>query len=72
MPKRERPEPEEQPLYRSLEDPETLRLLMQNLGEGIYITDPQGQILDANPALARIYGYASPEELIPIPRRQPR
>lgn len=61
--KRERPEPEEQPLYRSLDDPGTLRLLMQNLGEGIYITDPQGQILDANPAFLEIFGVSSLKEL---------
>src|SRR5678816_1154296 len=61
--KRERPEPEEQPLYRSLDDPDTMRLLMQNLGEGIYITDPQGRILDANPAFLEIFGVSSLEEL---------
>jgi len=31
--------------------------------EGIFQTTPQGRYLEANPALARIYGYASPEEL---------
>ena len=32
--------------------------------EGIFQTTPQGRYLEANPALARIYGYASPEEMI--------
>ncbi|GAU09215.1 sensor domain-containing protein [Desulfoplanes formicivorans] len=32
--------------------------------EGIFQTTPQGRYLEANPALARIYGYDSPEELI--------
>lgn len=31
--------------------------------EGIFQTTPQGRYLGANPALARIYGYDSPEEL---------
>jgi diguanylate cyclase (GGDEF)-like protein/PAS domain S-box-containing protein len=31
--------------------------------EGIFQTSPDGKYLDANPALARIYGYASPAEL---------
>ena len=32
--------------------------------EGIYVTTPQGLIVNANPALARIMGYDSPEHLI--------
>ena len=32
--------------------------------EGIFQTTPQGQYLSANPALAKIYGYDSPLELI--------
>lgn len=49
--------------FRSLSDPETLARFAQNLGEGIYITNEQGEILDANPAFLRIFGVASTEEL---------
>ncbi len=31
---------------------------------GIFTTTPEGRYISANPALARLYGYASPEELI--------
>jgi diguanylate cyclase (GGDEF)-like protein/PAS domain S-box-containing protein len=49
--------------FRSLSDPETLRLFAQNLGEGIYITNERGEILDANAAFLRIFGVDSLEEL---------
>ncbi len=32
--------------------------------EGIYQSTPEGKFLSVNPALARLFGYASPEELI--------
>ena len=48
---------------RSLNDPETLRLLIRSIGEGIYITDSRGRFLDANPALLEIFGMKSLEEL---------
>ncbi|HEX7122201.1 MAG TPA: sensor domain-containing diguanylate cyclase [Gemmatimonadaceae bacterium] len=48
---------------RSLDDPETLRLLTRTIGEGIYITDQQGQILDCNPAFLEIFGVSSLREL---------
>ena len=32
--------------------------------EGIFQTTPEGRYLEANPALSRIYGYDSPQELI--------
>jgi diguanylate cyclase (GGDEF)-like protein/PAS domain S-box-containing protein len=38
--------------------------LFENAIEGIFRTTPEGQYLDANPALARIYGFASAAELI--------
>jgi PAS domain S-box-containing protein len=38
--------------------------LFETLQEGIYITKPDGTILDANPALVRMLGYASKEELL--------
>ena len=40
------------------------RSLFENAIEGIFRTTPNGRYIDANPALARIYGYDSPEELI--------
>ncbi len=49
--------------FRSLEDPETLRLFVRNLREGIYITNDAGEILDANPACLEIFGLSSAEEL---------
>lgn len=49
--------------FRSLSDPETLARFAQNLGEGIYITNESGEILDANPAFLQIFGVASVEEL---------
>lgn len=38
--------------------------LFETLQEGIYIATPDGNILDANPALVRMLGYASKEELL--------
>jgi len=38
--------------------------IFHNAVEGIFQTTPDGRYLDANPALARIYGYATTEELI--------
>jgi diguanylate cyclase (GGDEF)-like protein/PAS domain S-box-containing protein len=49
--------------FRSLSDPETLAKFARNLGEGIYITTEDGQILDANPAFLKIFGVATLEEL---------
>jgi PAS domain S-box-containing protein len=40
------------------------RSIFENANEGIFQTSASGQYLNANPALARIYGYASTEELI--------
>ena len=38
--------------------------VFDHLVEGIFQTSPEGQYLIANAALARIYGYSSPEELV--------
>ncbi|HTT32311.1 MAG TPA: PAS domain S-box protein [Methylomirabilota bacterium] len=38
--------------------------LFETLQEGIYIATPEGSILDANPALVRMLGYDSKEELL--------
>jgi len=40
------------------------RSLFENAMEGIFQADLQGRIVDANPAMSRIFGYRSPEELV--------
>jgi len=40
------------------------RSIFENTVEGIYQTTAEGRYISANPALARIYGYESPEELM--------
>lgn len=40
------------------------RNIFENAVEGIFQSTPEGRYLSANPALARIYGYDSPQELI--------
>jgi len=40
------------------------RSIFENAVEGIFQTTPAGRYLNVNPALARIYGYASTAELI--------
>lgn len=44
---------------RSLQELDTLRQLVTNLPQGIYVTSEHGEILDANPALARLLGLPS-------------
>ncbi|MBD1829885.1 PAS domain S-box protein [Microcoleus vaginatus GB1-A2] len=39
------------------------RSIFENAVEGIFQRTPEGHFLSVNPALARIYGYASPQEL---------
>lgn len=43
---------------------ESYRKLFEGSIDGIYVTTPRGTLLNANPALARMMGYASPEELM--------
>jgi sigma-B regulation protein RsbU (phosphoserine phosphatase) len=40
------------------------RSIFENATEGIFQTTPDGRYLSANPALARMYGYDSPDELL--------
>src|SRR5215469_9300279 len=40
------------------------RSIFEHCLEGIFQTTPEGKYLSANPALARIYGYESADELI--------
>lgn len=51
------------PVTRSLNNPELLRELVQNLQEAIYITSADGEILDANPAMLEMLGGGALEEL---------
>lgn len=43
---------------------EKYRSIFENAVEGIFQTTPDGRYLSINPALARLYGYESPEEMI--------
>ncbi len=47
-----------------LEAEEKYRGIFEHIVEGIFRTSPDGRYLSANSALARIYGYSSPEELM--------
>src|ERR1700742_791175 len=40
------------------------RGIFENAIEGIYQSTPDGQYLTVNPALARMYGYHDPEEVL--------
>lgn len=43
---------------------EKYRSIFENSIDGIFQSTPEGRILSANPAIAQILGYASPEEMI--------
>ncbi|PYF03297.1 multi-sensor signal transduction histidine kinase [Rhodopseudomonas faecalis] len=43
---------------------ESYRKLFEGSIDGIYVTTPEGALLNANPALARMMGYDSPNELM--------
>ena len=43
---------------------ERYRSIFENAQEGIYRSTPEGRIIMANPAMAKIFGYDSPEELM--------
>ena len=50
--------------YQKLEVAEAkYRSIFENAGEGIFQSTPDGRYITANPALARIYGCNSPEEV---------
>ncbi len=46
-----------------LEDPDTLRDFVEKIAEAIYITTPDGGILDGNPAFLELFGAETLEEL---------
>ena len=43
---------------------ENYRSIFENAVEGIFQSSPEGRFISVNPALARIYGYDSPREMI--------
>jgi len=43
---------------------EKYRHIFENATEGIFQSTPDGRLLSVNPSLARMFGYASPEDLI--------
>ena len=45
---------------------EKYRSIFENAVEGIFQTTPEGRYLSVNPALSRMYGYDSPEELMAL------
>ncbi|HEY6006220.1 MAG TPA: sensor domain-containing diguanylate cyclase [Anaeromyxobacter sp.] len=47
----------------SLSAADTLRELVHNLREGVYITTAEGEILDANPAMLEMFGVKSLKQL---------
>jgi two-component system cell cycle sensor histidine kinase/response regulator CckA len=52
-------------LYKQVrEAEENYRSIFENAGEGIFRTSPTGQFITANPAMAQILGYESPEALV--------
>ena len=44
--------------------PSVYRQLFSNAVEGIFLTTPDGRYLDVNPALAAIYGFDNPNDLV--------
>jgi len=49
---------------RFAEAEESYRKLFDSSIDGIYVTTPEGRLLNANPALARMMGYDTPRDLI--------
>ncbi len=44
--------------------------LFESLQEGVYISNPEGKLLEVNPALVKILGYESKEDLLQLPPEQ--
>lgn len=40
------------------------RTIFENSPQGFFQSTPQGRFVNVNPSMARIFGYASPEEMI--------
>ena len=47
-----------------MESEEKYRSIFENAVEGMFQSTPEGQLITANPSMARIFGYESPEEMI--------
>jgi len=43
---------------------ERFRSIFENAVEGIYQSTPDGRFISVNPAMARMFGYASPDEML--------
>jgi PAS domain S-box-containing protein len=43
---------------------ERYRTIFENAREGIYQTTPEGRVIHANPAIAKIHGFESPQEFM--------
>jgi diguanylate cyclase (GGDEF)-like protein/PAS domain S-box-containing protein len=56
-----RTEPEQ--LHISLSNPDTLKTLLETISEGTYVANPDGHILDANPAFLQMLGAGSIADL---------
>jgi len=56
-------EPKEMEKARKLAE-EKYRGIFENAVEGIYQSSPDGRFLSVNPAMAQIFGYGSPEEML--------
>ncbi len=50
--------------HRLKESEEKYRSIFENAAEGIYQASLDGRLLTANPAMARMFGYWSPEEMV--------
>ncbi|MBI4548090.1 MAG: PAS domain S-box protein [Ignavibacteriae bacterium] len=48
------------------ESEEQYRTLFEESQDGVFISTPEGKMLDANPAFMEIFGYSSKEELLKI------
>jgi len=46
------------------ESEEKYRSIFENIVEGIFQTTPEGHFISVNPAMARIHGFSSPEEMM--------
>jgi diguanylate cyclase (GGDEF)-like protein/PAS domain S-box-containing protein len=55
------------PRLLSLDDPENLRRFVRSLHEGIYVSTPDGHVLEGNPAFLEMFGVSSMEELARVP-----
>ncbi|MGE5346161.1 MAG: diguanylate cyclase [Acidithiobacillales bacterium] len=51
----------------SLDDPVNLRRFIRSLHEGIYVSTPDGRVLEGNPAFLEMFGVSSLEELGRVP-----